>query len=42
MDKFWSIMTFPIGVLICFGPALILWVREELRDPPPDDHEEPR
>jgi len=23
MDKFWSIMTMPIGVALCFGPAVI-------------------
>jgi hypothetical protein len=25
MDKFWSIMTMPIGVALCFGPAMIVW-----------------
>jgi len=25
MDKFWSIMTMPIGVALCFGPAVIVW-----------------
>jgi hypothetical protein len=25
MDKFISICAMPIGVLICFGPALVVW-----------------
>lgn len=25
MDKFWSIFTMPIGVAMCFGPAMIVW-----------------
>ena len=31
MDKFWSICTMPIGVLICFGPALLVWVVQEAK-----------
>jgi hypothetical protein len=25
MDKFWSIMTMPLGVALCFGPAVLIW-----------------
>jgi len=25
MDKFWSIFTMPLGVALCFGPAVIVW-----------------
>jgi hypothetical protein len=25
MDKFWSIFAMPIGVALCFGPALVVW-----------------
>jgi hypothetical protein len=32
MDKFISICAMPIGVLVCFGPALIIWVMAELKD----------
>jgi hypothetical protein len=32
MDKFISIAAMPIGVLICFGPALLIWVKAELSD----------
>jgi hypothetical protein len=27
----WGMIVVPIGVAICFGPALLVWVREELR-----------
>jgi len=30
MDKFWSIFTMPIGVMLCFGPALLYWLKMEL------------
>lgn len=25
MDKFWSIFAMPIGLMMCFGPALVVW-----------------
>lgn len=25
MDAFWSIFTMPIGVALCFGPAMLVW-----------------
>jgi len=25
MDAFWSELTMPIGVALCFGPAMIVW-----------------
>jgi len=31
MDKFWSILCVPIGISLCFGPALIAWVVAELK-----------
>ena len=37
MDKFFSIFTFPIGLVICFAPALIVWLKAELKDSPPKD-----
>jgi hypothetical protein len=27
----WGIYAMPLGVLLCFGPALIVWIRAELR-----------
>jgi hypothetical protein len=35
MDAFISIAAMPIGVLICFGPALIVWVLAELKGDEP-------
>jgi len=36
MDKFISICAMPIGVLICFGPALVFWILAELKEPSKD------
>ncbi|MGP8200112.1 MAG: hypothetical protein ACLQU4_11495 [Limisphaerales bacterium] len=27
----WGMIVVPIGVAICFGPALLVWLRDELR-----------
>jgi len=27
----WGIFVVPIGLTICFGPALFVWLKEELR-----------
>jgi hypothetical protein len=35
-DGYISILAMPIGVLICFGPALLIWVFAELKDPSQD------
>jgi hypothetical protein len=26
----WGILAVPVGVLLCFGPALIVWIRAEV------------
>ena len=26
MDKFWSIFCMPIGLFLCFGPGLVVWL----------------
>ena len=31
-DVFWSLFAMPIGLVICFGPALVAWVRAETKD----------
>jgi hypothetical protein len=28
---YWGMMVVPLGVAICFGPALLVWLRDELR-----------
>ena len=33
-DQFWSIFAMPIGLLICFGPAVVVWLGAEFRPPP--------
>ena len=27
----WGMIVVPLGVAICFGPALLVWLRDELR-----------
>jgi hypothetical protein len=39
MDAFWSILTMPIGVALCFGPAMIVWWLT--RDKSPDSDKSP-
>lgn len=29
--NYWGFIAMPIGVAICFGPALLLWLKEEYR-----------
>jgi hypothetical protein len=33
MDKFWSILAMPIGLALCFGPAIIAWLLAEWKSP---------
>jgi hypothetical protein len=28
-SNIWGFLAVPVGVLVCFGPALFVWVREE-------------
>jgi hypothetical protein len=37
MDAFWSIFGMPIGVTLCFGPALVVWWFTKDSEPGPDD-----
>jgi hypothetical protein len=36
-DAWVSILVMPIGVLICFGPALLVWVLAEMKGEEPAD-----
>jgi hypothetical protein len=35
--NFWGELVVPVGVGICFGVALLVWLRDELRAEPEDD-----
>jgi hypothetical protein len=37
MDKFWSIFTMPLGVALCFGPAMLVWWLTDGRKKSADD-----
>jgi hypothetical protein len=34
--NFWGLLAMPAGLVICFGPALIVWLRMELGPKSPD------
>jgi hypothetical protein len=36
----WGVIAMPVGVAICFGPALFAWLKAELRPEPPEKDEE--
>jgi hypothetical protein len=44
MDEFWSIMTMPIGVALCFGPAMLVWwlTRDKEKESREEKHEQSR
>jgi hypothetical protein len=33
----WGFLAMPIGVLLCFGPALFVWIKNEYFSGPPED-----
>jgi len=35
--NFWGELVVPVGLAICFGVALVVWLRDELRAEPEDD-----
>jgi len=37
----WGFLAVPLGVLICFGPGLFVWLKEEYKTSPSEKHEEP-
>lgn len=40
MDKFWSIFAMPIGMTLCFAPAIIVWWLTKDKESPTDDHQD--
>ena len=39
--NWWGLITMPIGLLVCFGPAVIVWLRAE-RDTRESDRDQDR
>jgi len=35
----WGVIALPVGVAICFGPALFMWLKAELGTEPEDKDE---
>jgi hypothetical protein len=40
--NFWGLLVVPVGVSICFGFALLVWLRAEIRAEPEDKQDKPR
>jgi hypothetical protein len=40
--NFWGEIAVPVGLSICFGYALLVWLREELRAAPEEDEQNRR
>jgi hypothetical protein len=38
----WGLIVVPVGLTICFGLALLVWLRDELRAGPEDEKRERR
>jgi hypothetical protein len=32
MDKILSIFSWPVGLLLCFGPVLVIWLKAEFKE----------
>ena len=35
-SNIWGFLAVPVGVAFCFGPALVMWIKEEYFSEPPD------
>jgi hypothetical protein len=40
--NFWGLIVVPVGLSICFGYALCVWLLQELRAEPEDKQDKPR
>jgi hypothetical protein len=38
----WGFLAMPLGILLCFGPGLFVWLKAELETPPPEKREDRR
>ena len=38
----WGVLAMPLGVFLCFGPALLVWLKEELGAPEKGAPEKPK
>jgi hypothetical protein len=41
-SNIWGLIAMPLGVLLCFGPALFAWVKAECQSEPPDNRRNTR
>jgi hypothetical protein len=36
----WGFLAVPLGILICFGPGLFVWLKEEFKTRPVEERED--
>lgn len=36
-SNIWGFLAMPLGVVLCFGPGLVVWVKEEYFTKSPDE-----
>jgi len=41
-SNIWGLLAMPLGVLLCFGPALFAWVKAECQSDPPEKRRDGR
>jgi hypothetical protein len=39
-SNIWGFIAMPLGLLLCFGPGLFVWLKAELETPPPEKRED--
>ena len=38
-SNIWGFLAMPLGVAVCFGPVLLVWLKEEYFASPPEDRQ---
>jgi hypothetical protein len=38
-SNIWGFLAVPVGVVVCFGPALLVWLKEEYLGSSPEDRQ---
>jgi hypothetical protein len=41
MDAFWSVMSMPIGLFLCFTPVVVAWVLTSIKGANPEKKNRP-
>jgi hypothetical protein len=38
-SNIWGFLAMPVGVAVCFGPVLLVWLKKEYFASPPEDRQ---